>query len=190
VNCRAAVAAVGETDIWLGSAATATSCARWRTPLLPPRFFASPLPVSAQAVCISEEDTCHLAERIVAELRSVTERLPRCSVRPHCRWWLQEGRSACARCPQIVTDNYNASEEMRNAATARLRSISSRNHEQRDEERRCALTERGPLRRWRRPADAPAGGDARPAWWRHPYRRSPARGPSGAFGSPQDHQHP
>jgi hypothetical protein len=36
--------------------------------------------------------------------------LPPCRIRQNCRWWLQEGKAACLRCPQVVTDNYNPSE--------------------------------------------------------------------------------
>jgi hypothetical protein len=42
--------------------------------------------------------------------------LPECDIRPHCRWWQQEGRPACLRCAQIVTENLNPSDPMREAA--------------------------------------------------------------------------
>jgi hypothetical protein len=63
-----------------------------------------------------EGETCQLARRVVRVLAPVTTRLPKCSIRPRCRWFQQEGRAACARCPQIVTDNHNPSAEMRAAA--------------------------------------------------------------------------
>ena len=31
-------------------------------------------------------------------------KLPRCSIRPQCRWFRQEGARACAICPMIITD--------------------------------------------------------------------------------------
>ncbi|MCA2699690.1 MAG: nitrogen fixation protein, partial [Microcystis sp. M179S2] len=43
-------------------------------------------------------------------LAEVTDTLPPCRIRQNCRWWLQEGKAACLRCPQVVTDNYNPSE--------------------------------------------------------------------------------
>ncbi|MUG97842.1 nitrogen fixation protein [Scytonema sp. UIC 10036] len=49
---------------------------------------------------------CRLATKIVEELLPVVEALPPCQIRPHCRWWQQEGKAACYRCPQVVTDNY------------------------------------------------------------------------------------
>ena len=52
---------------------------------------------------------CRLAMRIVEKLPAVVEGLPPCSIRRDCRWWQQEGKAACMRCPQVITDNYNAS---------------------------------------------------------------------------------
>lgn len=52
---------------------------------------------------------CRLAQRIVEQLPTVTEVLPACQIRSSCRWWQQEGKSACLRCPQVVTENHYAS---------------------------------------------------------------------------------
>jgi hypothetical protein len=49
------------------------------------------------------EGRCRLASKIVRLLGESTAELPPCSIRQECRWWLQEGVSACLRCPQIVT---------------------------------------------------------------------------------------
>ncbi|ODG98061.1 nitrogen fixation protein [Nostoc sp. KVJ20] len=59
---------------------------------------------------------CRLAMRIVEKLPAVVEQLPPCSIRRDCRWWQQEGKAACMRCPQIITDNYSSSEQLRQAA--------------------------------------------------------------------------
>jgi hypothetical protein len=48
---------------------------------------------------------CRLAQRIVTLLPPVVEAPPPCALRPSCRWWHQEGRAACLRCPQVVTDS-------------------------------------------------------------------------------------
>ncbi len=53
---------------------------------------------------------CKLAQRIVTQLPAVTEQLPPCAIRRDCRWFQQEGKTACLRCPQIITDYANASE--------------------------------------------------------------------------------
>lgn len=58
---------------------------------------------------------CKLAQKI-AKLDPVVEFLPPCPIRTDCRWWQQEGREACLRCPAVVTENYQPSEEMRIAA--------------------------------------------------------------------------
>ncbi|AVZ29578.1 nitrogen fixation protein [Nodularia spumigena] len=60
---------------------------------------------------------CGLATRIVAQFPIALEELPPCSIRRDCRWWQQEGKAACMRCPQVITDNYNASELMIQVAT-------------------------------------------------------------------------
>ncbi len=59
---------------------------------------------------------CRLATRIVQILPAVTEGLPACLIRPTCRWYQQEGKAACLRCPQIVTQTYEASADFRRAA--------------------------------------------------------------------------
>jgi hypothetical protein len=30
--------------------------------------------------------------------------LPRCSIRPRCRWFAEQGRSACMACPLVITE--------------------------------------------------------------------------------------
>jgi hypothetical protein len=52
---------------------------------------------------------CRLAMRIVEQLPKVTQTLPACQIRSSCRWWQQEGKSACLRCPQVVTENHYSS---------------------------------------------------------------------------------
>ena len=54
--------------------------------------------------------------RIVKNLPEVIEELLPCSIRRDCRWWQQEGKAACLRCPQVITDNYNPSELIREVA--------------------------------------------------------------------------
>lgn len=60
---------------------------------------------------------CKLASRIVQLLPAVADALPVCLIRSSCRWYGQEGRQACYRCPQIVTQVTNPREEMVLAAT-------------------------------------------------------------------------
>jgi hypothetical protein len=58
---------------------------------------------------------CQLAKRLVQGLPTVTQELPHCAIRQCCRWWHQEGKAACWRCPQIVRTNYYLSDPMRQA---------------------------------------------------------------------------
>jgi hypothetical protein len=60
---------------------------------------------------------CQLVTRIVQILPAVADALPACRVRADCRWFAQEGKPACLRCPQVVTQNYNPNEKMVRAAT-------------------------------------------------------------------------
>ena len=49
--------------------------------------------------------SCKLVTRIVENLPAVVNELPPCRIRSNCRWYKQEGRPACLRCPQIVTES-------------------------------------------------------------------------------------
>lgn len=52
---------------------------------------------------------CRLATRIVQILPAVVDSLPPCIIRRDCRWYSQEGRAGCERCPGITTVSYNLS---------------------------------------------------------------------------------
>lgn len=60
---------------------------------------------------------CQLASRIVQILPVVVDALPACRIRPECRWYQQEGKDACLRCPEVVTHLENPTAEMVQAAT-------------------------------------------------------------------------
>ena len=74
---------------------------RGRTPEA--RFrFAEPC---AQRSCANwADDRCGLVGDLRAELAPVTtgSDLPACGIRARCVWFAQEGRDACAICPQVV----------------------------------------------------------------------------------------
>jgi hypothetical protein len=61
-------------------------------------------------------DNCNLATRIVQILPAVVDSLPACKIRLECRWYQQEGRVACLRCPQVITQVEGAGEQYRRAA--------------------------------------------------------------------------
>lgn len=86
-------------------------------PVTPTEVFRFAAPCS-QSRCQHFDGTdCRLVKRIVGMLPTVVDALPACQLRPNCRWWQQEGKAACLRCPQIVTKTYNPSEKLRQVAT-------------------------------------------------------------------------
>lgn len=76
----------------------------------------APCAGSACAHFSSVQHSCRLATRTVALAPVVVSKPPRCAIRGSCLWWSQEGVSACLRCPQVVTNDYQASERVREAA--------------------------------------------------------------------------
>lgn len=87
---------------------------------------AEPLPVShvfrlsarcEESKCTHFDGTrCQLAVRIANMLPEVVDSLPACTIRHECRWFRQEGRAACLRCPQIITGTYEADETLQQVA--------------------------------------------------------------------------
>ena len=55
-------------------------------------------------------NNCTLAQRIVENIPAVVNALPACQIRSTCRWFRQEGKAACFRCPLVMTDMSNASD--------------------------------------------------------------------------------
>jgi hypothetical protein len=62
------------------------------------------------------DNSCTLAQRIVEGVPKVVNALPACQIRSTCRWFRQEGREACLRCPQVVTNMPNASDHLKQIA--------------------------------------------------------------------------
>ena len=86
-------------------------------PALPTEVFRFSARCEEKACAHFDGADCRLAQRIVATLPEVTDTLPPCQIRLTCRWWNQEGRAACLRCPQVVTQIPNPSEEILAVAT-------------------------------------------------------------------------
>jgi hypothetical protein len=86
------------------------------SPVTPAEIFRTAASCAQSACQHFDGKDCRLAMRIVEKLPVVVEELPPCSIRRNCRWWQQEGKAACMRCPQIVTDDYAPSEQLRQAA--------------------------------------------------------------------------
>ena len=85
-------------------------------PLEPTAVFRFAAPCEESACAHFDGTDCRLAAKVVDLLPPVVAVLPPCPVRQGCRWWRQEGRSACLRCPMISTSAAHPSETLRQAA--------------------------------------------------------------------------
>ena len=73
-------------------------------PVLPEEVFRFTAPCRAEGCPQFRNGRCGVAAAAVAHLSEAIEgSLPRCSIRPTCRWWHDEGAAACRRCPTVVT---------------------------------------------------------------------------------------
>lgn len=85
-------------------------------PVKPTEVFRFAAPCAQDACKHFDGKDCRLVQRVVQILPRVVSDLPPCTIRPSCLWWHQEGKSACLRCPQIVTETYTASADYVQAA--------------------------------------------------------------------------
>jgi hypothetical protein len=85
-------------------------------PASPLAVFRTAAPCAASACLHFAAGRCRLATRIVEQVPEAVDGLPACRIRPDCRWWQQEGKAACLRCPLVVTEMVNPSEELRHAS--------------------------------------------------------------------------
>jgi hypothetical protein len=85
-------------------------------PLKPTEVFRFAAHCEGKACLHFDGTNCKLATRIVQILPAVVDSLPPCLIRNVCRWYQQEGRAACMRCPQVVTESFEPSEEFKRAA--------------------------------------------------------------------------
>lgn len=89
-------------------------------PAHPTQVFRFAARCEEKACCHFDGTRCQLATRIVQILPAVSESLPACLIRPECRWYQQEGRAACMRCPQVVTETYEPSDDYKRAALGEM----------------------------------------------------------------------
>jgi hypothetical protein len=85
-------------------------------PVNPTEVFRFAAPCAGSACSHFDGTRCTLVTKMVDLLPGVGESLPPCFLRPHCRWWRQEGRAACVRCPQIVTEGRGGSRPLQEIA--------------------------------------------------------------------------
>ena len=85
-------------------------------PVHPTEVFRIAAPCAGTACRHFDGANCRLVTRTVQLLPAASSDMPPCAIRANCRWWLQEGKQACLRCPQIVTRMYEPTEAERLAA--------------------------------------------------------------------------
>jgi hypothetical protein len=79
----------------------------------PDQVFRTAAPCMGNGCKHFDGSDCRLAQRITAFLDPVVSGLPACDIRPTCRWFRQEGKAACLRCPQVVTATCTTDERER-----------------------------------------------------------------------------
>lgn len=85
-------------------------------PLAPPEVMRIAAPCMGNGCMHFDGANCMLATRIATMLDPVVRSLPRCAIRPTCRWFRQEGGEACLRCPQVVTTQRTPTDLQREVA--------------------------------------------------------------------------
>jgi hypothetical protein len=85
-------------------------------PLEPPEIMRIAAPCMGNGCIHFDGANCMLATRIATMLDPVVRSLPRCAIRPTCRWFRQEGAEACFRCPQVVTNQRTPTDLQREIA--------------------------------------------------------------------------
>lgn len=85
-------------------------------PVKPTEVFRFGAPCAGSGCSHFDGSDCNLATKLVQLTPAVSKALPACQLRPDCRWWKQEGKAACYRCPAVMTDCYNPTEAQRLAA--------------------------------------------------------------------------
>jgi hypothetical protein len=62
---------------------------------------------------------CRLVAKTVEFVPIAVEKLKPCAIRSNCRWWAQEGKAACVRCPQVASSDPARDEALARAASPR-----------------------------------------------------------------------
>jgi hypothetical protein len=85
-------------------------------PVLPTEVFRFAAPCAQGGCQHFDGARCRLVRKLADTVPTDRDGLPRCRIRSSCRWWHEQGRAACLRCPVVVTTAYGADETLRAAA--------------------------------------------------------------------------
>lgn len=86
------------------------------SPVRPTEVFRFAAPCAESGCQHFDGTMCRLGQKLVESVPAVVQRLPRCRLRPNCRWFHEQGGEACLRCPLVVTTHYQPSTALREAA--------------------------------------------------------------------------
>lgn len=64
-----------------------------------------------------EAQRCRLVAKTVEFAPIAVEKLKPCAIRSSCRWWEQEGKAACVRCPQVASSDPARDDNLKRAAS-------------------------------------------------------------------------
>ena len=92
-------------------------------PVKPTEVFRFAAPCAGRGCKHFDGSDCRLVARTVQLLPNVVDVLPPCRIRPSCRWWQQEGKEACMRCPQVVTEIYQPTEQQCQVAAPEIQKV-------------------------------------------------------------------
>lgn len=90
-------------------------------PLDPTRVLRIAAPCQQEGCPHYEGRQCTLAPKVVAMLPDAVDELIPCAIRKTCRWFVQEGKAICLRCPAIATVVDHPSSVMQAVADTRVR---------------------------------------------------------------------
>jgi hypothetical protein len=86
-------------------------------PVEPAEVFRFAAPCAHDGCQHFDGSSCTLAARTVDFVApAVLDRLPPCRIRPRCRWYREQGKLACLRCPLVITTNHRPTADQRAAA--------------------------------------------------------------------------
>jgi len=86
-------------------------------PVSPAEVFRIAAPCAMHRCQHFAKGCCQLVSRTITHLEPVQDKLPPCMIRMSCRWWKEQGKEACYRCPQVVTNSFSQDENVILAAT-------------------------------------------------------------------------
>jgi len=92
-------------------------------PVTPEEVFRFAAPCAGSDCLHFSDGECSLGERLTQIPTQPDQDLPRCGIRPRCRWWRERGPAACARCPLVVSRDFAASDARRAAAAPPARVV-------------------------------------------------------------------